>query len=94
MPPEPELTARLAAVIARTRGIPPELVTLEKSFADLNVDSLDANNILFALENEFDISIPEDAAKQIRSVREMAEGLEKLLAEKDRSQQGAAQRNP
>ena len=33
-------------------------------------------------EGEFDIDIPDDAARQIRSVREMVEGIEKLLAAK------------
>jgi len=39
-------------------------------------------NILFAIENEFDISIPDDQAVKIKSVREMVEGIEKLLAAK------------
>ena len=40
---------------------------------------MDGINILFALENEFDITIPDEQAKQIRSIREMVEGIEKLL---------------
>ena len=35
----------------------------------------------FALENEFDITIPDDQAKQIRSIREMVEGIQKLVAQ-------------
>jgi acyl carrier protein len=75
-----ELIRRVTGVIAKTQHIPPESVTIESTFEELKIDSLDGINILFALESEFDIDIPDDAARQIRSVREMTEGVEKLLA--------------
>lgn len=78
----PELISRVTGVIARTQKIPPETVTIYKSFEELNIDSLDGINILFALEGEFDVDIPDDAARKIRTVREMVEGIEKLLAAK------------
>jgi acyl carrier protein len=84
-----ELIARVTGVIARTQKIPPETVTIDKTFEELNIDSLDGINILFALEGEFDLDIPDDAARGIRTVREMVEGIEKLLAAK--SQSGAAE---
>ena len=80
--PEPELASRVAAVIAKTQKIPLESVTLDKTFEELKIDSLDGINLLFAVESEFDIDIPDDAARQIRSVREMVEGIEKLIAAK------------
>ena len=42
-----------------------------------------AMNILFAVESEFDISIPDEQAAAIKSVREMVEGIEKLVAAKE-----------
>ena len=80
--PDPELAARVTAVIARTQKIPAETVTLEKTFEELNIDSLDGINILFALESEFQIDIPDEGAAKIRSVREMVEGVEQLVAAK------------
>jgi acyl carrier protein len=77
-----ELAARVATVIAKTQKIPPESVTLDKTFADLNIDSLDGINILFALEEEFNLEIPDDAADKIRSVGQMVDGLEELIAGK------------
>ena len=35
---------------------------------------------MFEIENEFGIEIPDEEAKQIGSVRQMTEGIEKLLA--------------
>ncbi len=77
-----ELIARVTGVIAKTQHIPPESVTIDSTFEELKIDSLDGINILFAIEGEFDIDIPDDAAKQIRTVREMVEGIETLLAAK------------
>jgi acyl carrier protein len=77
-----ELAARVAAVIAKTQKIPAEFVTVDKTFEDLKIDSLDGINILFALEQEFKIDIPDDAAQKIHSVGEMVDGLEKLIAGK------------
>jgi acyl carrier protein len=77
-----ELIQRVRYVIATTQRIPIESVSIENSFEELGIDSMDGVNILFALESEFDISIPDEEAKSIRTVREMAEGVEKLLAAK------------
>ena len=77
-----ELIARVTGVIARTQKIPPETVTIDKTFEELKIDSLDGINILFALEGEFDLDIPDDAARGIRTVRDMVEGIKKLLAAK------------
>ncbi|MBV8845745.1 MAG: acyl carrier protein [Bryobacterales bacterium] len=80
--PEPEFAERVCELIARTQKIPAESVTLDKTFADLNIDSLDGINLLFAVEEEFKIDIPDDAASRIRSVRDVVEGIQKLLAAK------------
>jgi acyl carrier protein len=77
-----ELVTRVAGVIAKTQKIPAESVTLDKTFEELKIDSLDGINILFALESEFNIDIPDDAAREIKTVRQMTEGVEKLLAAK------------
>jgi acyl carrier protein len=75
-----ELIQRIRTIIANTQRLPIEKVTIDSSFEELGIDSMDGVNILFALENEFNITIPDEAAKQIRNVREMMEGVEKLLA--------------
>jgi acyl carrier protein len=78
-----ELIARITNVIAKTQRIPPESVTIDSTFEELKIDSLDGINIVFALEAEFDVNIPDEAAQKVRSVREMADGIEKLLALKE-----------
>jgi len=48
----------------------PEQVTPEANFAnDLNADSLDTVELVMALEEEFDIEIPDEAAEKIATVQ-------------------------
>lgn len=75
-----EVIARVIDVIAKTQHLPPESITIEKTFQELKIDSLDGMNILFAVEEEFDVNVPDNEALKIRSVRDMAEGIAKLLA--------------
>lgn len=77
----PSTTAeRVIAVIAKTQHIPAETVTLESTFEELKIDSLDGINVVFAVEEEFNIEIPDDSAKLIRTVQDVVEGVDKLLA--------------
>jgi acyl carrier protein len=77
-----ELIQKVIKVIATTKRIPLDSVTIESDFLQLGIDSMDAVEILFALENEFDISIPDDDVRSVRSIREMCDGVEKLLLAK------------
>lgn len=77
-----DLAQRVIAVIAKTQHIDTAKISVDSTFEALGIDSLDGVNILFALENDLDIQIPDDAAKQIRSVRDAVDGVEKLLAQK------------
>ena len=77
-----DLISRVTAVIVKTQHLPPESVTIDSTFEELKIDSLDGINLLFALEGEFDVDIPDDEARKIRSVRDVADGIEKLLAAK------------
>ena len=74
-----DLSKRVISVIAATQHISADKITEESSFQELGIDSLDGINILFALENEFNINIPDDQAQNIRTVNDAVEGVRKLL---------------
>lgn len=74
-----ELTERVIQIIAETQHITADKIGPQSTFQELGIDSLDGINILFAVENEFNISIPDEAAQTIRSVHEMVDGIAKLL---------------
>jgi acyl carrier protein len=77
-----EIVQRVLTVIATSKRIPLETVTIDSEFLQLNIDSMDAVEILFALENEFDINIPDDEVRSVRTVRQMCEGVERLVVAK------------
>ena len=81
-PASDDLTTRILRIIAETQRKDPAQVTIDSSFEELGIDSMDGVNIIFALENEFDINVPDEEVKTIRSVRDMVEGVRKLIAAK------------
>lgn len=75
-----DLEARVIKVIAKTQRIPIETVTIDSTFEELKIDSLDGINLIFALESEFNVDIPDEDARAIGSVRQMAQGIAQLIA--------------
>ena len=80
--PETDLAAKVIQVIAQTQRIPAESISLDSTFEQLKIDSLDGINIVFALENEFNIDIPDEGVQNMRSVRETVDGVATLLTQK------------
>ncbi|HVV44741.1 MAG TPA: phosphopantetheine-binding protein [Bryobacteraceae bacterium] len=74
-----ELTQRVLRIIAETQRKDPAQVTIDSSFEELGIDSMDGVNIVFALENEFNINVPDEEVKSIRNVRDMVEGVTRLV---------------
>ncbi len=60
---------RVKEIIVEQLGVKPEEVTNEASFVDdLGADSLDTVELVMALEEEFDIEIPDEDAEKIVTV--------------------------
>ena len=77
-----ELTQRVIAVIAKHQRIDIDTISPTSTFVDLNIDSLDGLQLVFELEEEFCVDIPDDAAKEFKSVGEVVHGLQTLLSGK------------
>ena len=80
-----ELREKVIRVIAHTQRIPPESVSLDSTFEELKIDSLDGINIVFELEKEFNIEIPDDGVQNLHSVRDTVEGVRKLVEAKSQT---------
>ena len=70
---------RVLRVITTSRRLPLDSITPDSTFEQLGIDSLDRINILFELENEFDISIDDEQAKTIANIPQMVAGIQQLL---------------
>jgi acyl carrier protein len=86
----PAVLERVLKTLADTQKLPLEKVTPTSTFEELGIDSLDGINILFALENEFDINIPDESARLVRDIQQLAEGVQKLLNAKSTPAEPAA----
>ncbi len=85
-----QLSSRVIRVIAQTQRIPAESIALDSTFDQLKIDSLDGINIVFALENEFGVEIPDEGVNNMRSVREVTEGIQKLIPFKNQNASSGA----
>jgi len=60
---------RVIDIVAEQLGVDKEKITRDTSFVnDLGADSLDTVELVMELEEEFDITIPDDAAEKIQTV--------------------------
>ena len=75
-----DLERQVIELIAKKKKIDPSQVTLDTTFQELGIDSLDGMDLLFTFEDTFNISVPDDAAQQMKTVRDVTEGLRKVLA--------------
>ena len=72
---------KVKKIIVDQLGIDEAKVTPDASFIDdLGTDSLDLVELIMALEDEFNIEIPDNAAEQISTVNDVVEYLKKLEA--------------
>ncbi|MCA9248107.1 MAG: acyl carrier protein [Planctomycetales bacterium] len=70
----PSIEERVVDIVAEQLGVDKEKITTETSFVnDLGADSLDTVELVMELEEEFDITIPDDAAEKIQTVGEAVE---------------------
>lgn len=69
---------RVTDIVAEQLGVDKEKISRETSFVnDLGADSLDTVELVMELEEEFDISIPDEAAEKIQKVGEAVDYIEK-----------------
>lgn len=69
---------KVKAIIVNELGVDEAKVTLEAKLSeDLGADSLDAVELIMAIEDEFGIEINDEAAQQISKVSDIVEYVEK-----------------
>ena len=78
---------KVITIIAEQAVLEPSDVTMDSTLEDLGIDSLGLVESIFAIEEEFDISIPFNANEpnesdfDISNVGAIIAGIEKLVAE-------------
>ncbi|MCB0221778.1 MAG: acyl carrier protein [Chrysiogenetes bacterium] len=76
-----ELLEKVKAIIVDQLGADADAIKPEAAFIDdLGADSLDVVELVMAMEEEFDISIPDEAAENIKTVGDAIAFIEKAKA--------------
>lgn len=66
-----ELFVKIQKLIAEKLGIDESKVTMDASFrGDLGADSLDTYELVYAIEEEMGVSIPDDKANEFETVKD------------------------
>ena len=74
------LEDRIAEIIVEQLGVSREEISPDASFVeDLGADSLDIVELVMAMEEEFDVEIPEDEAARIERIRDAVAYLKQKL---------------
>src|SRR4051812_33776265 len=74
---------RVIDIVCENLGVNKEQVTRQTSFQeDVGADSLDIVELVMELEEEFEITIPDDQAEKIKTVGEAIDYIEREQAKK------------
>jgi acyl carrier protein len=76
-----DIQEKVKAIICEQLDVDAETVVPEAAFVDdLGADSLDQVELIMAMEEEFDISIPDEDAEKIVKVQDAIDYIEKAQA--------------
>ena len=67
---------RVKEIVVEELGIDAEKINIESTLEDIGADSLDAVELIMALEEEYDLEISEEDALKMRSLKNIVEYIE------------------
>lgn len=71
---------KIRDIICEVLSAEPEEVTLQTSIVDdLGADSLDVFQIIMAIEEEYDIEIPQEEVEKLKTVGDAVEAIRELV---------------
>lgn len=74
------LLKKVTEIIAERKKISADEITIETTFGDLGVDSLEALSLIYDFEDAFNVEIPNEEAVNIQKVGDIVESLKRLGA--------------
>ncbi len=83
MPTPEEIATTVKEIFHKTLKIDVEKIEPGTDLKDdLNLDSLDMIEVVYEVEDHFDVQIPEESIKEIRTFQQVVDGLSEALAAK------------
>lgn len=70
---------KIATLLSTKKGVNKELISIDSTFEELGLDSLDSIELIADMEEEFNVTIPNTELQDIKSIRNAVDGLSKAL---------------
>ena len=75
-----EIEEKVVQIVGEQLGVDKKEISRDTSFVnDLNADSLDTVELVMELEDEFDVTIPDEDAEKLKTVGEAIDHIKKQL---------------
>ncbi len=82
-----EIREKIFDIIAKEARIERGTLTLETKLEDLKIESLDMVQILFGIEDAFDVYVPQDDQSfKLSTLKDVVDGVKRLVAAKQQQQ--------
>ena len=78
-----EVDARVIAVLGRAAMVPTSLLERHKPLRDLGIGSLEQIECILALEDEFEIELPDRNLRQLHTVQDLVDFVTGAVNERD-----------
>jgi acyl carrier protein len=75
-----DIEQTLKESIAQQKTLSIDEISLDSSLEELGITSLDSISLVFDIEDKYGIEVPNEELKRLRTVRDIVEGVENLLA--------------
>jgi acyl carrier protein len=84
---EDEIREKIFDIIAKEARLDRGTLTLETKLEDLKIESLDMVQILFGIEDAFDVYVPQDDQSfKLSTLKDVVDGVKRLVAAKQQQQ--------
>lgn len=70
---------KIASLLSAKKGVNKELISIDSTFEELGLDSLDSIELIADMEEEFNVTIPNTELQGIKSIRNAVDGLSNAL---------------
>ncbi|MDH3234253.1 MAG: acyl carrier protein [Alphaproteobacteria bacterium] len=78
-----DVESKIREIIAKEAQIDASKLTLDANLADLEIESIDLVSIIYNIEEEYDIYIPQDDEQfKLDTFRDVVDGVNDLIASK------------
>lgn len=75
-----DVERQVIEIVAAKKKMDPASITSATTFEELGIDSLDAADLMFVVEEKFKILVPDEAAQSMRTVGQVVAGIRQLVA--------------